>query len=1578
MKSEDSPLVIQSVLKFGVKLLGYFSLEDVVSFLIRVLEAPGDHEQDDDVRASHSTLWTNCHQMAIDLLFTDLFSYSEEATHVSLLFGAFLTTLAKLFTSRSVQALTHLKKTTFYVQLPQNEAKTSSASPRKFYSSITVTRLSNGAKCQEPEEIDSDEALNELFEHFMQISSRFLITRPQLKCNLVLSRAKLSLDDLIAFELCTRVSAQSLFSESAAELLGLATSLVSKMFSTQGGLKLKLKSKDDSEASAEHRKTNCATSYLSMVRKHCVRTPAIILAIYQQLFKAISVQASNSANEKIRVELEPVLDRLYVHLCSLFNTSPCFAAVMDKFLHSPFFQALATPNTASPSKANASVSLPFLQFIFKFLLQDERSKETAIGDEELALISQIRTINIFDSFIQELVSSVKPLDASLLNALVYALLFCLGNSNEQVRSTALQVLGKVQGQFQFVAKICKHGQEICVDGVDYLRRKSLSKAMDERALSEVQSLLSIRPKIDRLNFFANFSNEELGARVLSKFKRALLFSFALAKDEIKTRLMDSVMSVLIWALNEPGHELHIQLIVQHYIITSQSAKFFSLHEKHFDYLMAYLRKSCSSQDQEGQAPSHLSHFGADLISRVNSQFFVDLPLKMQLDLLKSVFDASLSGNCERARDSLSRLGLLSTHFAALFDERAGVVVEESGNAVAETTKQMKKQLKQMSLANVARVNWRELRLVLELLQAELSAAENQMETDEESIALKDSFISLSSLLFQVLELTQAVLALKSNCAEISSDESQRRFLLNQDGLLQYLQIISLGSLLSIYRLNKEANKAALSQSPFNVELLMQLLQAKQCSDDLIEANTFKVHGETNERLDVQEHVLLLLSEASSVHPDKVLEHVLIMFVFVGDKLARKDDSYSFQIIGKVVQSILPSIINSSSNVSGEGRLQKAPHVMQRHQKQLPYVSALVCKILQSFVVALPHIPAHRKTPVFGQLLRIVGLNDYLWITVIQAIDHYLVQSQDLLDFTNSLAQITSQRHQEPAEDRNQRRLRDSLKSCAQAMIALHSQFEPGQVVQSCVYLVVFLTKYLTKLFDTGLKLSLSKDADLNLPANKVQNKQVYSHLACELDNYNLLQMKYLAYNLLQFVTDLLASEQMLSKLAELYEGRGSDQLNTEYSALFQNLLEKILLLVLRLGQAFAAFDKETQGANGQRAALADNLRRFNKAIVNKSYELMERTLSLLDSRQFVLTVRSLIKHESSNVRRRVLTLLTNRLRKHEPSPQEASLLISLVDDLLDALEAVDDDEAEVNNQTVLFAIKLVCKRIGESNPLAFSKVIKALCDKFVHRKIFVHEEKEKELGLVNVNLLSSLLLCLGELCLKLKSQALKYLNQVMTFTLEMVEQVKRASNKPLGKNYELLVLSSVTCLLKIVQNLSNFLSPFLPRLIFLSCSLSELLRGDEDQASARSAEARLNQLRSSLAALIPLRLLAPVLIEQSNLAGDEHALRMNPTNLEFYMQMIKVAVKSASQEDLLVNIRTLRTMFMNLFELRSAAKRQRDLCRLEDFVIDAFCELTFKLSEDLFRPIFFRLFEWATLNDPPKDRLITFYRLAFR
>ena len=188
--------------------------------------------------------------------------------------------------------------------------------------------------------------------------------------------------------------------------------------------------------------------------------------------------------------------------------------------------------------------------------------------------------------------------------------------------------------------------------------------------------------------------------------------------------------------------------------------------------------------------------------------------------------------------------------------------------------------------------------------------------------------------------------------------------------------------------------------------------------------------------------------------------------------------------------------------------------------------------------------------------------------------------------------------------------------------------------------------------------------------------------------------------------------------------------------------------------------------------------------------------------------------------------------------------------------------------------------------------------------------------------------------------------------------------------------------------MANFISPFLPRILYVSCSLSDLISTTYPQI-----ESKLVQLRTCMATLIPLRLLAPILNEHSNFAVTQAgSFRMTVKNIEYYMHMVIAATRNVNQEDLLTNIRLIRSMFMNLFDMRAVLMTRllskskskmnftfaQSLSKYEDHIIDAFCELIFKLSEDLFKPIFFKLYEWATINEPSKDRLITFYRTTLR
>jgi hypothetical protein len=124
----------------------------------------------------------------------------------------------------------------------------------------------------------------------------------------------------------------------------------------------------------------------------------------------------------------------------------------------------------------------------------------------------------------------------------------------------------------------------------------------------------------------------------------------------------------------------------------------------------------------------------------------------------------------------------------------------------------------------------------------------------------------------------------------------------------------------------------------------------------------------------------------------------------------------------------------------------------------------------------------------------------------------------------------------------------------------------------------------------------------------------YKFLNIKLDEYSTLERKYLIYNLTQLINELLVSNFS----------------TTSKQNLFENLIEHLLIGIIN-------FNKKQQ----QPQTSEDDLK-FLKAILNKYHDCME---NLILNLKISLNIRKLIKHENMQIKRRILVLLNNKLRK---------------------------------------------------------------------------------------------------------------------------------------------------------------------------------------------------------------------------------------------------------------------------------------------------------------------------------------------
>lgn len=124
--------------------------------------------------------------------------------------------------------------------------------------------------------------------------------------------------------------------------------------------------------------------------------------------------------------------------------------------------------------------------------------------------------------------------------------------------------------------------------------------------------------------------------------------------------------------------------------------------------------------------------------------------------------------------------------------------------------------------------------------------------------------------------------------------------------------------------------------------------------------------------------LLLLAATGSRYPDIVLINIMPVFTFMGSNILRKDDSFSFHVIEKTLETVFPSLLSRNGQLS---------HVIN---------------VLVVFVKALLHIPSHRRLNIFSVILRILDeqlfLGTVLGLLVTHSFRSPLASSSDNTDY----------------------------------------------------------------------------------------------------------------------------------------------------------------------------------------------------------------------------------------------------------------------------------------------------------------------------------------------------------------------------------------------------------------------------------------------------------------------------------------------------------------------------------------------------------------------------------------------------
>lgn len=643
------------------------------------------------------------------------------------------------------------------------------------------------------------------------------------------------------------------------------------------------------------------------------------------------------------------------------------------------------------------------------------------------------------------------------------------------------------------------------------------------------------------------------------------------------------------------------------------------------------------------------------------------------------------------------------------------------------------------------------------------------------------------------------------------------------------------------------------------------------------------------------HALMLLSQAASMLPDQVLHHMMAIFTFIGSSVLRQDDAYSFQIITKIIETVIPILVKSESYGDDFDQLEKR-----------------VIPVLRIFVDVVMDVPEHRRLPLFKKLL--LTLNPELFLSTFLNLifeSHIMHGNEE-----KTVSKVSTK--EQPV-----RRLDFAM--------SLVSEFPPDVIMQSCIKLIGFLK---------------------TLPVDKEDDdigKQVDPTVLFEISSHSSKQLRHFKYTVITFVNNILSTNSFIQQINSLPDKGVMEDL---YKSFIVNILTYIQVV-----------SKSADQNIGKPQA------KYWKVMLHHSYEILDNVNTLLSVEMFIMVVRGLMTHNLPTVRRKSMEILNTKLQHHISffADCDRPVVYSLLEPLLDIIgdinsnneipDGLSKQEVELNQQTALLSLKLLVRLLAQEDPMKFKPILDTITN--------------LTRSAVSGNLMASIVLCLAELCSNLKAHAIAYLPKFMPSLIKILK-TQRSAGCP-----ELVLLSVITAICKIVETIPLFLSPYLEKLLFEFSILTAKWESVDSAIKNTPVISKLMLIKKKLSSTVAPRVLIPVIIQcYGQLIKKEKFNAIGPA-----MNILSESFVGISGPEFTSLQQELSSFFLSALQFRCDCKDDDDklvyVDAVEEHVIKAVISLVLKLSESSFRPLYFKIFDWAVRmpDDDNNDRAITFYRL---
>jgi U3 small nucleolar RNA-associated protein 10 len=725
------------------------------------------------------------------------------------------------------------------------------------------------------------------------------------------------------------------------------------------------------------------------------------------------------------------------------------------------------------------------------------------------------------------------------------------------------------------------------------------------------------------------------------------------------------------------------------------------------------------------------------------------------------------------------------------------------------------------------------------------------------------------------------------------------------------------------------NSTTLSFSERVVQLILTYLQKLYSSVQNVAADALFVNIESvvrsirNSNNPQTHHIaLLLLAQIATIYPDRVLNSIMPIFTFMGVHVVRHDDNYSFHVIQRTIETIIPALVASS-----------------RSSKSLDsHVS--VASVVGVFVDAFDHIPKHRRLTLFSHLAHTLTPNEHLHIVTALLLKKLVFAKPKATESAD-------------AEDSRAVSTADDDAVLQEFILRLTNEFT-----------VLEQASMLSSLLNVLVQLPVAADVDKKQSSKKSSKEpenRVTSFLYSAQD-YTPKQLRHLKYRIISYIASHFADRKFLSKVA----AGSNKQISSVHVA---DHLKPVYLSIIETLLAYATELREhLHIAVEQKLAQLD----FWQAMLTRVYDVLDRVNSLLAVADFVHVISNLIYSSDFSIRRKAMTLFGNRVTQgvttSEFNQEEILQLLSVVPEFVKIVQAPGDKmsaaEQLLMQQTTIFSINIMIGTFGTDHQDAFALVADSLC------QVLATESQ----SIKNAELIASALTCLATLVARLGSKTLPSLPAYVPLVLAILESSFTSDKLALVQH------GAIAALLVVVKVLPQFLSPFLSRMLVLLTHPTIGSQASSKLKDQQDAIALAAKVREEVPKRVALRILLPAFFEGHHvlLKPSSDLDRDAEQSLVEFLQLFTATIRQMDKKDVPTNYKGIFKFFLAIADYRStcatAGFNSPLVDQVEACAIQSLIELIMKLSDALFHPLFLKIVDWAVQQDAPVERTVALFK----